>query len=216
MAASIVKDMAGLTFGRLTVQSIDHIKDGQGAMWRCACSCGESTVVLGAHLRSSRVLSCGCYRKDNTRNRKTTHGAARVGQKTRAYMVWESMRSRCETPTAKEFKDYGGRGVKVCKRWSLFENFIADMGEPAPGMTLERKKNSGNYEPGNCTWETRLVQANNTRANVIVTVGVDRMTLAQFVRANGLQYSATRMQLKRGQRVIAGQQIEVTYPTRKT
>lgn len=214
MAASFVKDMTGLTFGRLTVQSLDHIKKGQGAIWKCACSCGAKPLVLGAHLRRSAVVSCGCYRKENTRDRKTTHGAARVGQKTRAYMIWESMRTRCETPTSMDFKDYGGRGISVCDRWSLFENFLADMGEPTPGMTLERKGNAGNYEPGNCAWESRLAQANNTRSNVIVSAGGARMTLAQFVRENGLQYSATRMQLKRGQRVFDGQQIEVTYPTR--
>ena len=73
------------------------------------------------------------------------------------------MRQRCRDPKSRWFKNYGGRGVSVCERWlNSFSAFLADMGEPPPGLTLDRwPNNDGNYEPGNCRWATRAEQRAN-------------------------------------------------------
>jgi hypothetical protein len=95
------------------------------------------------------VKSCGCL--------VTTHGHT-VGY----YSTWVAMRSRCRSPTHSAYRYYGGRGIKVCDRWDLFENFLADMGERPEGMTLDRIDPDGNYEPGNCR-STHSEQMRNTR-----------------------------------------------------
>lgn len=86
------------------------------------------------------------------------------------YMVWAQMKYRCMDPKAAGYKNYGGRGIKVCERWMVFANFISDMGVPPKGMTLDRWPDAnGDYEPGNCRWATPLQQSRNKRNNLMLT-----------------------------------------------
>lgn len=73
------------------------------------------------------------------------------------------MVQRCTNPNCRRFADWGGRGITVCERWESFENFLADMGERPEGMTLDRRDNDGDYEPGNCRWATPKEQRANQR-----------------------------------------------------
>ena len=84
------------------------------------------------------------------------------------YQSWQGMKKRCLNPNQPGFKYWGGRGIKVCKRWLDFANFFEDMGEKPKGLTLDRVNNNKNYCKENCHWATNEEQANNKRTNVIL------------------------------------------------
>ena len=97
------------------------------------------------------------------------------------YKVWRTMKQRCDKPTFRQFKDYGGRGIKVCDRWRVFENFLKDLGPPPPGdYSLERLDNDLGYEPGNVIWASRITQARNKRNNVRFEFDGVSMTLGEW------------------------------------
>lgn len=204
------KDMTGLRFGRLMVTGPGGMRRN-AAHWVCRCDCGVEKVVSGTHLRTGATKSCGCFRKERTAETRTTHGFAKAGRAcSHIYGVWGKMVRRCTATGSKDFKHYGGRGITVCERWLVFENFLADMGVPTEGMTLERKDVNGNYQPGNCCWATRAEQSNNTRRNVIVRTPSGDMTLAQFCVEHRLSYSLARYHIGRGVRSLAGISFEIT------
>lgn len=108
--------------------------------------------------------------------------------------AWSNMRARCNNPNSPQYKDYGGRGIKVCGRWGLFVNFLADMGEKPSGVTLERANNNLGYTPENCCWATRVEQANNKRNNRL-TLGV---TIPVLARKLGIHQDTLYARRRRG------------------
>jgi hypothetical protein len=96
------------------------------------------------------------------------------------------MCQRCFNPNEDHFANYGGRGITVCERWRRYPNFLADMGEAPPKMTLERIDNNGNYEPGNCRWATKAEQARNRRTNVYLTHNGKTMCATDWAIALGV------------------------------
>ena len=117
---------------------------------------------------------------------------------TRIHYCWMAMRSRCERPTNHAYANYGGRGIKVCKRWQTFENFIADMGECKAGYSIDRINPNGNYEPGNCRWASQKDQQNNRTNNHRLTMNGETHTISEWCDRLGLSRSTVMDRLAKG------------------
>lgn len=149
MTRAYREDLTGQRFGRLVVTGEVHGHGQSHRVWACRCDCGADTKVAHGSLKRGAIRSCGCLRREKSTERMTKHGHARRGAVSRAYGVWCGMVARCVIPSATGYEQYGGRGVRVCERWREFEHFLADMGEPAPGQSIDRIDGAGHYEPGN-------------------------------------------------------------------
>jgi len=184
---SRVINLVGQRFGRLTViEEVERTK-GMHVAWLCKCDCGNESIVMGDNLRSGRTKSCGCLWLE----RITKHGLIHSIE----HRTWHNMKCRCNDPNAQQYKNYGKRGIKICDRWLNkehgFENFLADMGKrPSPKHSIDRINNNGDYEPENCRWTTRKVQANNTRCNHYITFHGRTQTMMQWAEELNISVSS--------------------------
>ena len=190
----------GQVFGRLTALSVGetHVfPSGQKALTtNCICECGEAVMVFNVLLRNGKTRSCGCLFRDMLLARITTHNKTHTPE----HKAWSGMKLRCYNVDRDDFKHYGKRGIKVCERWlKSFENFIADMGHrPSVKHSIDRINNDGDYEPSNCRWATKSIQANNTRANRKVTIDGKTLTISEWSKISKIPHATVRARLARG------------------
>lgn len=123
------------------------------------------------------------------------HGHSRRTGWSRTYKSWKAMKNRCLHETFKGFKNYGGRGIKVCDRWMTFENFLIDMGERPKDKTLGRINNDGDYCKENCSWQTKIEQDNNRVTSHFLTFNGEKRTLIQWSRFLGIDISSFRYRM---------------------
>lgn len=186
-------DLSGQRFGMLTVLRRGPNKvrgETSESGWVCRCDCGGENHVAKSDLIRGKVRSCRCIMGKNH-----THGM--FG--TRVYKVWVGMIQRCHNPKDRGWRNWGGRGIVVCERWRhSFENFYSDMGAPAPGLSLDRIDNDGNYEPGNCRWVTAKEQQRNRRGNVFVDLRGEKKPVSAWAEEFGMDAELVRGRLYRG------------------
>lgn len=163
-------DLSGLTFHNLTVLERDSYQTGE-TKWICLCTCGKSISVFANNLKRGHTKSCGCLFKS------IEMGVCADGLRSHPlYQVWKTMIYRCYKPKRKEYKNYGGRGIKVCDRWLIFENFITDMYPTyQTGLELDREINDGNYEFNNCKWVTGTINKRKTRRTKLTQEHADNI-----------------------------------------
>lgn len=131
-------------------------------------------------------------------NGKFKHGHNGASGKSPTYISWDMMLHRCSNPKYGAYKFYGGRGIRVCKRWRVFHNFLADMGERPVGTSLDRIKTNGNYERSNCRWATPSQQHRNMRSNIWIETDGKRLILADWARLLRVNRETLRHRYKVG------------------
>ena len=159
------------------------------------CSCGKE--FEGNVNQVKRGETCGCGYKTrieklilkNTKHNMSNHPI---------YQVWLDMIKRCNSYKNKSYHNYGGRGIKVCERWTDINNFVEDM-YPSyiKGLDIDRIDNDGNYEPSNCRWVTRKQNLNNTRHNKIIEFNGVQKTIKQWSEFINIPYQTLIDRLKR-------------------
>ena len=170
MCGHIAEDLTGMKCGKLTVvrRAENRISSGKiRVYWVCKCECGNEKEIRASHLKSGKIVSCGCVGIAHLHESLITHNQ----KHTRLYGVWQNMKNRCYNKNVRSYKDYGANGVVVCDEWlhdfNAFSKWAyangydpnADYGK----CTIDRIDVYGNYEPNNCRWVDLKVQALNKR-----------------------------------------------------
>lgn len=204
-------DLTGQRFRKLTVIGYDHSYKNGEAIWKCRCDCGNMTYVISGNLRRGNTKSCGCYGRECTAERNTTHGKT----KERLHGVWTRMKDRCNNPKSDRWEWYGARGISVCEEWKnsyeAFREWALSNGYQG-GLTIDRVDVNGNYCPDNCRWITIKDQQNNRRNNHRITVGEETHTIAEWSKITGIRQGTIYA------RIASGWSAEdaITTPERKS
>jgi hypothetical protein len=194
-----ITNFIGTKHNRLTIlKEVEPIlyKKGTARRVLCKCECGKEKVIDFNSIRTSKSKSCGCLNKEVSSRTSTKHGLAMLSTGVRHpdYCIWIKMKSRCLNPNDKSYKNYGGRGIKVCKEWQeSFTSFIDDMGwRPNKKYSLERINYNKDYCPENCKWILKSEQTKNCRRVKLIAYNGKEHCLTDLCKLLGLVYSTMR------------------------
>lgn len=176
MSSNLV-DITNRQFGNWLVKGIAGKNKWKQILWHCECVCGTSAILIGTSLKAGLSRKCLKCRNNKFSVDNIQHGHSRsnLGKGSREYSSWAGMRNRCNSISSDKYYLYGGRGIKVCERWSKFASFLEDMGHRPEGQTLDRIDVNGDYEPTNCKWSTCKEQASNRRVPSIMQLEIDKL-----------------------------------------
>jgi hypothetical protein len=193
-------ERVGKKYEMLTVDGFTVKGTGRQSytVFHCTCECGGKSDQIGGNLL--KVKSCGCHRQARSDNKVSDMPE---------YAVWEQMTQRCYNKDNARYKDYGLRGIQVCDEWradpngksaDAFKRFLGHIGTrpEGQGWSIERKDNSGNYEPGNVMWAQRCEQDRNKRTNHKLTLDDRTLTLADWATEYGVSVPTIIRRLNAG------------------
>lgn len=180
-------ELKGQRFGKLTVLEKAG-KQGTSQLWLCRCDCGNLVKVRANGLVRMGRDSCGCETRKKISQARFLHGETNSA----LYSVWRGMKKRCLVQTSIGYKNYGGRGIRICDEWKddylAFRNWALNNGYKQ-GLTIDRINNNGNYEPSNCRFTDYKKQANNRRSNRLLSVNGETKTIQEWADIMGVQRS---------------------------
>lgn len=162
----------------------DYIRPSRGKkdyeIWAVKCHCGKVFNTNHRKVLRNEILSCGCGREKSLYK----HGMS----KSTEFKIWYGMIERCTLSSNPRYKDYGGRGINVCKRWlKSFTNFYKDMGSrPNKKHTLDRIDNNKGYSKSNCRWATQSQQMRNTRVNKYLKYDGQKKCITEWAEITGI------------------------------
>jgi hypothetical protein len=192
----------GETYGRLTIIRGKVYEDGRGVRRKarviCQCSCDAATILdvdLG-NLRSGRTKSCGCLQRERAAESSATHNLSRHP----LFQRWQAMMNRCYEETNVSYRNYGERGITVCREWHDVANYIAWAEQQgwSEGLTIDRINNDLGYCPSNCRLASMTEQGNNRRNNHILEYRGKSQTVAQWSRELGIRIGTIFNRLRLG------------------
>jgi hypothetical protein len=154
-------------------------------------------VTVASTALYGNTNSCGCLHREMLLDRNNKNSTHKMSDHF-VYRRWGKMKERCLNPKRKDYKNYGGRGIKICERWLVFENFLEDMGIPPRELSIDRIDHDGNYEPGNCRWATAEQQQNNRSVSRFIVFNNEKFTIAQWAKKIGASRQAVRYRLNQG------------------
>ncbi len=187
-------DLTGKKFTRYTVLEFYGSKNGK-RKWKCQCECGTIGIVGTNDLVSGNSRSCGCLKNELASAKASRHKLSH----SKVHDCWCAIRQRCENRNHKRFHKYGARGISVCPRWHVFENFLEDMGHPASSaMSIDRIDNNGNYEPANCRWATPEQQARNKTAARKLTIDGEERSIHDWADITGVKFATIWRRIRLG------------------
>lgn len=194
-----LKDLTGQKFGRLTVLGLAPKCINKHTRWFVQCECGEQVIADGQKMKRGEKHSCGCLLPEVMRRIRLKHGRSHTPE----HNIWLGMRSRCRPTTTPYCKRlYYDRGIRVCDRWQVFDNFLEDMGpRPSPNHSIDRIDNDGNYCPENCRWATAAEQTRNTRQNHLITFNGETLCLTDWSLKLGIGIPTLRRRIRTGRSV---------------
>lgn len=206
------EDLTGKKFNYLTVIKLKE-KNKKGTRWLCKCKCGNRVIVLASHLKDGHTKSCGCFRKNKS---KEEHPTYKHGKRhSRIYSTWVNMKTRCYNKNVKAYKNYGERGIIICDDWIDKENGFINFYNWAikngykDDLTIERINVNGNYEPNNCKWVTYKEQNNNRRSNMYIEYKNEKHTLQEWSEILPIKISSNLLRY----RIVKGWGVEKSFNT---
>jgi hypothetical protein len=189
------EDLTGRKFNKLTVIEPINKDKKYEYKWKCLCDCGNYCIVSASSLKTGHTKSCGCLQGEHHCDSSHIEG------RTRLYRIWTNIKQRCLNANNKAYKNYGQRGITICKEWeqsyNSFKQWSLDNGY-ADNLSIDRIDVNGNYEPSNCRWVNFKTQANNTRVNKLITFNGETLTLAQWRDKMGFKRGVIEYRLQKG------------------